>query len=270
MEPGFCTTCGEAVPSGSLFCGRCGARTASGQPEARADSISTSTLGVLAVAVVVIALGFGAYLYFRPSGTASLAATSAPTRAAATQTPSQAALPTAASTQLVHPAPTAAPTSTFLTFGDGTFTVGKDILPGTYRTRVASPGCYWARLSGFGGTLDDIIANDNTNGAEVVTIAASDKGFTSTRCGTWTTDLSAIVSPGSPFPDGTYIVGTDLTAGTYRSPASQGCYWARLSGFGGTLDWIIANDNTDAGAIVTIGASDKGFSSSRCGTWTKQ
>jgi len=82
-------------------------------------------------------------------------------------------------------------------------------------------------------------------------------------------DLSAIISPGARSRR-TYIVGTDLMAGTYRSAASQGCYWARLSGFGGTNDQIIANGNTDAGAIVTISASDKGFSSSRCGTWTKQ
>jgi hypothetical protein len=166
--------------------------------------------------------------------------------------------------------PTVRPTGAFLTFGDGTFTVGTDIQPGTYRTRSGSPGCYWERLKGFSGTFGDIITNDNTDGPAVVTIAASDKGFQSSGCGTWTTDLSAIVSPGSPLPDGTYIVGTDLTAGTFRSAASQGCYWARVRGFGGTNDQIIANDNTDAGAIVTISASDKGFTSSSCGPWTKQ
>ncbi|HYT37625.1 MAG TPA: hypothetical protein VEL49_10655 [Ktedonobacteraceae bacterium] len=70
--------------------------------------------------------------------------------------------------------------------GDGTFEVGKDIRPGTYRTRVASPGCYYARLSGFSGTTDDIIANDNTDTPAIITIAATDMGFQSTRCGTWT------------------------------------------------------------------------------------
>jgi hypothetical protein len=165
---------------------------------------------------------------------------------------------------------TAAPKPTFRTFGDGTFAVGTDIQPGTYRTRAASDGCYWERLSGFGGTLGEIIANENTDAPEVVTIAASDKGFQSRRCGTWTTDLSAVVPPGNSFPAGTYIVGTDMKAGTYRSTASAGCYWARLSGFGGTIGDIIANDNTDAGAIVTIAASDKGFQSRRCGTWAKQ
>ena len=33
---------------------------------------------------------------------------------------------------------------------------------------------------------------------------------------------------------------------------------------------IIANDNATGSTIVQIGAGDKGFSSSRCGKWTKQ
>jgi hypothetical protein len=165
--------------------------------------------------------------------------------------------------------PVATPTSKFRTFSDGKAVVGTDIQAGTYRTRTASSGCYWERLSGFGGTMGEILANENTDGPAVVTIAASDKGFSSHRCGTWTTDLSAIVS-GNTFPDGTYIVGTDLTAGTYRAPASPGCYWQRLKGFSGSMSDIIANENTDTGGIVTIAASDKGFQSSRCGTWTRQ
>jgi hypothetical protein len=85
------------------------------------------------------------------------------------------------------PQPTPTPTTkTYPHFDDGTFVVGKDIQPGTYRTREASPGCYYARLSGFGGTFDEIIANNNTDAPAIVTIAASDKGFESTRCGTWT------------------------------------------------------------------------------------
>lgn len=168
------------------------------------------------------------------------------------------------------PAPTATATPSFATFGDGTFQVGKDIQPGTYRTQVASPGCYWARLSGFGGTVGEIIANDNTDGPAVVTIARSDKGFQSQNCGTWTQDLSQITTSKTSFDDGTYIVGTDLEPGTYRNTGDQGCYWARLSGFGGTTDEIISNDNTDTAAIVTISTSDKGFQSNGCGTWTKQ
>jgi hypothetical protein len=67
-----------------------------------------------------------------------------------------------------------------------------------------------------------------------------------------------------------YIVGTDMTPGTYKSSGEAGCYWARVSGFSGSLGQIIANNNTDSPAIVAIGAKDKGFESNGCGTWTKQ
>lgn len=147
--------------------------------------------------------------------------------------------------------------------------VGKDIQPGTYRTRHDSAGCYFARLKGFGGSIGDIIANDNTNARAVVTISATDKGFQSSNCDRWTSDLSAITTSKSSFGDGDFIVGTDMQPGTYRNTASTGCYWGRLRGFGHTIDDIIANDNTDAQAVVTIAASDAGFESSHCGTWTK-
>lgn len=157
--------------------------------------------------------------------------------------------------------------SPFTTFGDGTHVVGTDVRAGTYRTRADSGGCYWARLSGFGGTLGEIIANDFGVGPQVVTVAPGDVGFESSRCGTWTSDLSAISSSlASPFGDGTFIVGVDVGAGTWRSDGGD-CYWARLSGFSGTFGDIIANDF--GGNIVTISASDAGFTTSGCGSWTK-
>lgn len=168
------------------------------------------------------------------------------------------------------PTPTRTPTPSYAHFGDGTFQVGKDIQPGTYRTRVGSSNCYYERLKGFGGTVDDIIANNNTNAPAIVTIATTDMGFTSQGCGTWTMDLSQITKSQTSFGDGMFIVGTDLTPGTYRNTGAQGCYYARLSGFGNTVDDIIANNNIDTPTIVTIDATDKGFQSNGCGTWTKQ
>jgi hypothetical protein len=54
--------------------------------------------------------------------------------------------------------------------GDGTYVVGEDILPGTYRAE-ASPGCYWetGRGSGTGG-IDGIIENDNPDGPVVIQV----------------------------------------------------------------------------------------------------
>lgn len=68
--------------------------------------------------------------------------------------------------------------------GDGTFVVGEDIQPGTYRN-AGSSGCYWARLSGLSGAFGDIIANDIGDGPQVVQISPSDAAFETTRCGTW-------------------------------------------------------------------------------------
>lgn len=163
----------------------------------------------------------------------------------------------------------ASPVPTFVTFGDGSYQVGTDIKAGTYRTQTASQGCYYERLKGFSGTLTDILANNNTDDPAIVTILPTDKGFTSQNCGTWTTDLSQITTSNTTFTDGMYIIGTDIKPGTYKSSGSQGCYYARLSGFTGSLYSILANNNTDNAAIVTIYASDKGFESTRCGTWTR-
>jgi hypothetical protein len=154
-------------------------------------------------------------------------------------------------------------------FSDGTHRVGEDIQPGTYRTREGSSGCYYARLSGFGGGFEEILANDNTSDPAIVTIEPTDVGFESRRCGTWTQDLSAITSSTTSFEDGTYFVGTDIAPGTYRSSGSSGCYYVRLSGFNGSFENIIANQNTDAPAVVAIDPTDAGFQSKRCGTWTR-
>jgi zinc-ribbon domain len=71
-------------------------------------------------------------------------------------------------------------------FGDGTYQVGTDIQPGTYRTREGSPNCYWERLRDFTGGFNSIIANGNTNAPTIVTIKPTDAGFQSLDCGTWT------------------------------------------------------------------------------------
>jgi hypothetical protein len=67
--------------------------------------------------------------------------------------------------------------------GAGQWIVGGEISPGIYRTTTAS--CYYSRLSGFRGDIDDIIANGSTpaNGG-IVEISATDLSFSS-RCD-WT------------------------------------------------------------------------------------
>jgi hypothetical protein len=165
--------------------------------------------------------------------------------------------------------PTRVPAPQALSFRDGLMIVGADITPGTYRS-IGGNSCYWERLRGFGGTFDEIIANDNVVGPTIVTIAATDKGFKSSRCNRWTQDLSPITSsPTAPFSDGAFMVNMDIAPGTWRSSGNGGCYWERLRGFSGEFADIIANDNVSESTVVTISPEDAGFSSTRCGTWTK-
>jgi hypothetical protein len=161
-----------------------------------------------------------------------------------------------------------APTS----FGAGTRIIGVNIGPGLYRSNnAASASCYWERLSGFGGTLAEIIANDIAGGPAVVAVAATDLGFNSSGCVIWSLVTGPItLSPTAPFGAGTFIVGSDIAPGTWQSDGTgTSCYWARLSGFTGLLAQIITNNFGAAPAVVTFSATDAGFQSSRCGTWSK-
>lgn len=66
---------------------------------------------------------------------------------------------------------------------DGTYLVGTDIKPGTYRNGNEGD-CYWERLSNTSGDFDAIIANGN-GGNQVVTVKKTDKAFHTERCGEW-------------------------------------------------------------------------------------
>ena len=157
-------------------------------------------------------------------------------------------------------------------FGDGQYRVNTDIRPGRYFTNPVY-GCYFERQSGFSGSLDDIIANNfiGFDAAQwIVDIAGSDAGFKTDDCGTWTTSPRG--GSMSSIAPGMWLVGQQVSPGTYSANASYGCYWERLSGFGNSFDNIIDNDFVDAAgqAIVEIRSGDAGFDANAdCGTWTK-
>ena len=71
------------------------------------------------------------------------------------------------------------------TVSDGTWTVGKDIAPGTYRSsQEVGSRCYWAVLrSGSNGS--DILENDIPGGGRPMVTLAEGQDFNTARCGTW-------------------------------------------------------------------------------------
>jgi hypothetical protein len=157
-------------------------------------------------------------------------------------------------------------------FGAGTFRVGTDIPAGTYRMKHGASSCLWKRLSSFPGTDSDIIEFGAPAGPTVVTIKASDAAFRADRCAVWTSDLSRINSSRTRgIGDGTWIVGTDLQPGVWQAKGDIVCFWERLRGFAGTglsADEIIQSGQ-GVDQVVTIKATDKGFSTDHCGTWTR-
>jgi hypothetical protein len=83
------------------------------------------------------------------------------------------------------PPPPFAPRTTMET--DGTYRVGTDIVPGTYRSAGPRPkgesDCYWARLDGL--DPDHIIHNEISTDPQVVMIQPSDTAFVTHSCQPW-------------------------------------------------------------------------------------
>jgi len=155
------------------------------------------------------------------------------------------------------------------TFGAGTYRVGVEIAPGTYRTRgdnSAGEGCLWQRLSGLDGASDQVIAFGSSDGPAVVKIRPTDRAFTSRHCARWSQDLSTITEePEAPFGPGTHIVGVDIAPGVWEADGEGPCFWTRLGGFSGEPEDAI---ELGEGTVVLIHEDDAGFhSEARCGTW---
>ncbi|MFE7193938.1 hypothetical protein [Kitasatospora sp. NPDC057541] len=124
------------------------------------------------------------------TATVTAPAPSAPPAPAVTVTVTTTATVTAPPPAAAPPAETAPAAPADTIDGSGTFLVGTDIRPGTYRTAGPAGGvarmCYWERARSADGDLDSIIANENLTGQGVVTIKKSDVVFKTQGCQSWT------------------------------------------------------------------------------------
>jgi fibronectin type III domain protein len=147
-----------------------------------------------------------------------------------------------------------------------------------YLVQIGSGGV-WRDLAVVSGGTRSYTSTGLVNGSTYYfrVRAANSLGWSSV----WSNSVRAVpVAPPPPvtFGGGTYRVGVDIPAGTYRYSGSGGvsdtwCYWERLSGFSGTFADIIANDFIDGPVppgYVQISSGDVGFfARPGCGTWTK-
>lgn len=188
-------------------------------------------------------------------------------------------------------------------FGTGTFLVGIDVSPGLYRSTSDGNGpCFWFRLSGLGGTADDVIALEVQSGSVIAEIAPTDYAFRSTGCTEWKrVDQSrslityASAALGARDDDdgpeltrevdienfngpldregsfGFYSVPDDMEPGTYRSEAPDGatCVAARYSAGMKLEEVITAKDRKGRTLTITVQPSDTIFLTAQCQPWIK-
>lgn len=178
--------------------------------------------------------------------------------------PTETPVPSATSPPTETPRPTATPqpteTSNPNLINVGTYIVNTDISSGIYKG-FAGEGlfgsCYWERLKDLTGSLESIIANNNSIGQFYVEVKDSDYAF-ATDC--QMLRLDSIPEHIGEYPQiivpGTYLVGSDIQAGTYRGQGGSdilgSCYWERVRSVTGELDAIIANDNATGQFYVQV------------------
>ncbi len=186
--------------------------------------MKTLAIGAMVAALAVPALaGCG-------TGTSSPTATATVTATVTANSVAQSEAPTS---------PTSAPAATSVS--DGTYLVGSDIPAGRYKGTTTSDSGYWQIASDANGA--NIIANDNVTGQFYVQVKT---GQYLELSGVEITKVTAAPAPAAPkstsISDGTYLVGTDITAGRYKgkTTADSG-YWQISSDANGAN--LIANDN---------------------------
>ena len=166
-----------------------------------------------------------------------------------------------------------------------TLIVGVDIAPGLWRLESENEDCQIERLGSFGSIIatanarwPDAARPTDVRPPTLVQILPTDAGIHMSGCSRLTNNLAPVTSSiDAPFPSGHYIVGLDISPGTWMSEGvanqvnDDDCFWARLANFAPeSAHSVISSGFADGPAIVTIEPTDAGFAAREsCGVWTK-
>lgn len=165
----------------------------------------------------------------------------------------------------------AAPKSSF---GQGKFTVGRDVKPGIYRSKAivkSGANCYW-RITTTGSNGNEIIAIDNSNGGILTLNLQTGMDIDTKRCSTFVKSslTTARGTPRTTVGNGIWLVGIDMEPGTYRVDKDifgKSCY-LKIYTAGSNLEDLVAIENFTRGtpsATLEIGEE---FYNNGCGTLT--
>jgi len=174
--------------------------------------------------------------------------------------------------QQTPPQPPAAPQSEFVMWRPG-MPLWQDSPP-KRRRRGTSPGrivLLLVTVLVFGGVV--LLVGGAVDAGMTAAKDASTTGTPSHRSTTSSAGVGSVPASNG-VGDGTFVVGSEIAAGTYRTAgpadaAMPNCYWARLSNTSGSLDAIVANGNSAGPTTVTISATDKAFETNGCQGWVR-
>ncbi len=230
------------------------------------SSSSTTTLPTLATTTTTTTVA-------ATTTTSTTTTTVAPTTTTTSTTTTTVPPTTTTVNRTTTTAATTTTTTTPPSFGQGTFRIGTGagaVPSGRYLAPNVT-NCGWQRLSAQSGP-GNVLAEGTVNGQAIVDILSTDAYFASTSCGTWT----GYVAPAqvvSQFGEGQWVVGApgtgEIAAGRYQTSGGGQCSWARVKDFAKNADSDITSGQLPSGGTVDIAATDAGFTSAGCGTWTK-
>jgi hypothetical protein len=172
-----------------------------------------------------------------------------------------------------------------VTIAEGTWLVGEDVAPGTYRPTVpvvlsdSFAACFWLTFDGATvakEAIDDV--GMVYGGLPTVTIERG-QTFDSMGCGTWAavdpTQFFLTDDAPTKFPQGVWLVGEDIAPGTYSTavpfvPENEydACSWS-ITATWDTRQWQSLDSNssqTEGTRTVTLETGQR-FDSDGCGTW---
>ena len=165
----------------------------------------------------------------------------------------------------------AAPKSSF---GQGKFTVGRDIKPGIYRsTTVVKSGanCFW-HITTTGSNGNEDIAIDNSKGGILTLNLQNGMDIETKRCKPFKkSSLSAPRgNPRTTVGNGVWLVGIDMEPGTYRVNKNifgKSCY-LKIYTAGSNLEDLIAIEEYTRGTPTATLEVGEEFYNNGCGTLT--
>jgi hypothetical protein len=137
----------------------------------------------------------------------------------------------------------------------GMYKVGSEVVAGEYVVEATGNNGYFQISSDSSGEFDSIIVNDNLNKGEFGYVIINDGDYIQLQnCRMYLSDEKTIQPADlEKIPSSTYKIGKDLPAGEYKlTVKQQPAYWERSKNPRDSIYGIIANDNIDNSAYVTV------------------